>query len=357
MTRPTSYLIRMIIFLLVIAALSAWLWPMLVHAFMANPGLDGTIIAILLVGILWNIHLVIRLYPEIRWAETLRQARSGPTSQPRPRLLGPLSGFISQTGPSQEASLDLSPQRAGTLLDSLGTRMDEARDISRYMTQLLIFLGLLGTFYGLLLTIRSIADVIGGLPSANSDIALMFDHVKNGLVKPLSGMATAFSGSMFGLAGALILGFLDLTAGQAQNRFFNELEDWLNTQASNDTTTGAPAAIATYGSPDFVTTMESWLPRVQDFMSLTTENIALLQQNQAVLRSLVRDHHESQQQLVTTMKDILITLEQQSREQASTQLLQDIGRQIRSIHDDLRARQQHEEQQIQLMAQRPHSEP
>ncbi|MDF7674046.1 flagellar motor protein MotA [Acetobacteraceae bacterium ESL0709] len=337
MSRPTTYLLRMILFLIIIAAVSGWLWRMLAHAFMANPALDGTIIAILLVGIIWNLHLVIRLYPEIRWAETMRQARSGLTAPPRTRLLGPLSSFVTQTEATEKAPLRLSAQRTETVLDSLNARMDESRDISRYMTQLLIFLGLLGTFYGLLLTIRSIADVIGGLPSADSDIAQMFDHVKNGLVQPLSGMATAFSGSMFGLAGALILGFLDLTAGQAQNRFFNELEDWLNSQAKTE-----PANISltpAYGSEAFAATMESWLPRVQDFMSLTTENIALLQQNQAVLRSLVRDNQESQQQLIATLRDILSTLEQQGREQASTQLLQDIGRQIRSLHDDLRARQ------------------
>lgn len=337
MTRPTLYLARMVVFLLIVAGLSGWLWRMLAHAFMANPGLDGTIIAILAVGILWNLHLVIRLYPEINGAEALRQARSGLATQRKTRLLGPLSGFVGQTTPHGKMPLSLSPQKTETLLDSLSARMDEARDISRYMTQLLIFLGLLGTFYGLLLTIRSIADVIGGLPSANSDISLMFDHVKNGLVQPLSGMATAFSGSMFGLAGALILGFLDLTAGQAQNRFFNELEDWLTTQTTSEMS-NISASLPTSGANSLATTMENWLPRVQDFMSLTTENITLLQQNQAVLRSLVRDNQESQQQLIATLRDILTTIEQQSREQASTQILQDIGRQIRSLHDDLRQR-------------------
>ncbi len=113
------------------------------------------------------------------------------------------------------------------LLDSLASRLDESRELSRYMTGLLIFLGLLGTFWGLLLTVGSVADVINGMSVGSGDINALFDQLKSGLGRPLHGMGTAFSSSMLGLAGALVLGFLDLTAGQAQNRFFNELEEWL----------------------------------------------------------------------------------------------------------------------------------
>ncbi len=114
-----------------------------------------------------------------------------------------------------------------SLLDSLASRLDESRELSRYMTGLLIFLGLLGTFWGLLLTVGAVADVINGMSVGSGDINALFDQLKSGLARPLQGMGTAFSSSMFGLAGALVLGFLDLTAGQAQNRFFNELEEWL----------------------------------------------------------------------------------------------------------------------------------
>ncbi|UMM63504.1 flagellar motor protein MotA [Aristophania vespae] len=342
MTRPTRYLVRMVLFLLIIAGLGFYLSPMLKHAFMANPGLNGTILGILVLGIIWNFHLIIRLYPEINWADGLRQKRSGLTVRPKTRLLGVLSGAIKQTQ-SEQVPLTLSPQRTETLLDSLSARMDEGRDISRYTTQLLIFLGLLGTFYGLLLTLRSIADVIGGLPSVNADVGLMFDHVKNGLVRPLTGMATAFSGSMFGLAGALILGFLDLTTGQAQNRFFNELEDWLTnlvntkSESSSVTTSAAINALTSQNEPEaFTATMEDWLPRVQDFMRLTTENVSLLQQNLTILRALVRDGQEGQQQVIATLKEILNNLEQQGREQASIQLLQEIERQLKSLRDEIR---------------------
>jgi hypothetical protein len=114
-----------------------------------------------------------------------------------------------------------------SMLDTIASRLDESRELSRYMIGLLIFLGLLGTFWGLLLTIAAVADVISGMSVGSGDINALFEQLKTGLNKPLRGMGTAFSASMLGLAGALVLGFLDLTAGQAQNRFFNELEEWL----------------------------------------------------------------------------------------------------------------------------------
>jgi hypothetical protein len=121
----------------------------------------------------------------------------------------------------------LSAPAMRSLLDGIASRLDESRELSRYMTGLLIFLGLLGTFWGLLLTVAAVADVIAGMSVGSGDVNALFEQLKTGLAKPLRGMGTAFSSSMLGLAGALVLGFLDLTAGQAQNRFYNELEEWL----------------------------------------------------------------------------------------------------------------------------------
>jgi biopolymer transport protein ExbB/TolQ len=115
-----------------------------------------------------------------------------------------------------------------SILDSIGTRLDESRDIARYLTGLLVFLGLLGTFWGLLETVGSIGKVIQSL-EVSSEASATFENLKNGLAAPLGGMGIAFSSSLFGLAGSLILGFLDLQAGQAQNRFYTDLEDWLST--------------------------------------------------------------------------------------------------------------------------------
>ncbi|WP_029605989.1 hypothetical protein [Kozakia baliensis] len=225
MTKPTIFLLRMGVFLLLVIGVCALLSSTLYAAFFANPMLDGLILLILLFGILWNLRIVQRLMPEVRWVETLRQPRTGLAQPQPPKLLAPMASMLARQRNPERMSLSM--QMTQAMLDSLSSRLDESREISRYMTGLLIFLGLLGTFYGLLLTVNSIAGVIGGMSVGGGDLDAMFGQLKTGLAQPLHGMATAFSGSMFGLASALILGFLDLTAGQAQTRFFNELEEWL----------------------------------------------------------------------------------------------------------------------------------
>lgn len=179
----------------------------------------------------------------------MRQSRSSLVQPDPPRLLAPLARLITLNSGGDRVRLPFQASQAA--LDSLSGRLDEGREISRYLTSLLIFLGLLGTFYGLLLTVNAIAGVIGGLTAGDQNLDVMFDQLKIGLAQPLRGMATAFSGSMFGLAGALILGFLDLTAGQAQNRFFNEMEEWLvghTHTASPVTADGNGAAVPAYVS-------------------------------------------------------------------------------------------------------------
>jgi hypothetical protein len=225
MTRPTIYVVRMLIFLAAVAAVSALIWRTLLAAFENNPPLDGLILGLLALGIIWNLVMVLRLTPEVRWLETLRHPRAGLAPPAPPKLLAPMASMIASRNRSDRLTLSTPAMRS--LLDSLSSRLDESRELSRYMTGLLIFLGLLGTFYGLLLTVSAISDVIANLSIGSGDINQMFNQLKSGLARPLHGMGTAFSGSMFGLAGALVLGFLDLTAGQAQNRFFNELEEWL----------------------------------------------------------------------------------------------------------------------------------
>ena len=225
MTRPTTYVVRMLIFLAAIAAVAAALWRTLYAAFENNPLLDGLILFVLALGIIWNLVMVVRLTPEVRWLETLRHPRAGLAPPSPPKLLAPMASMIASRNRADRLTLSTPAMRS--LLDSLSSRLDESRELSRYMTGLLIFLGLLGTFYGLLLTVSAISSVIANLSVGSGDVNQMFDQLKTGLVRPLHGMGTAFSGSMFGLAGALVLGFLDLTAGQAQNRFFNELEEWL----------------------------------------------------------------------------------------------------------------------------------
>ncbi len=224
MTQPLLYLWRMLGFLALVAVVAALLHAELLTAFLANPVLNGVILAVLLIGIAWSIRQVLLLRDEVSWLEAFRAPREGGRARATPRLLAPMSSMLAARR-SERFSLSAAAMRS--VLDGIASRLDESRELSRYMTGLLIFLGLLGTFWGLLLTIGAVADVIGAMNLGAGDVNALFNQLKSGLAQPLRGMGVAFSSSMLGLAGALVLGFLDLTAGQAQNRFYTELEDWL----------------------------------------------------------------------------------------------------------------------------------
>ena len=227
MTRPQVYLTRMVLFVCVVAVAAAWMFvgfDTIPRAFMANRWLNGLIIGVIFLGIGYIFRQVISLSPEVDWIETFRRNEPSLAVQKPPRLLASMATMLGE----RQGRLSLSAMSMRALLDSIASRLDESRDISRYLIALLIFLGLLGTFWGLLDTIFSVAAVIQGLSVGEGDITAIFDDLKRGLQAPLSGMGTAFSSSLFGLAGSLVLGFLDLQASQAQNRFYNDLEDWLS---------------------------------------------------------------------------------------------------------------------------------
>lgn len=225
MTRPRKYLIRMIIFVVAVFGLSGFLFLPLQGAFMANAPLNGFIIGVLLLGIVYNFRQVLMIYPEVTWIENFRKDGAPVSEAHPPRLLAPMATMMGK----HKDRLSLSTLAMRSLLDGILSRLDESRDISRYTIGLLIFLGLLGTFWGLLETVSSISNVIDGLSIDGGDGAAVFADLKRGLKAPMAGMGTAFSSSLFGLAGSLALGFLDLQANQAQNRFYNDLEDWLST--------------------------------------------------------------------------------------------------------------------------------
>jgi hypothetical protein len=223
MTKPHAYLVRMILLLVVVAVLGALLAPRLEFAFNANPGLNAVILGVLVLGAAYDFRQVLRIYPEVSWLERFRRDQPGLSIHKPPRLLAPMATMLGK----REGRITLSPVSMRTLLDGLGSRLDESRDISRYLVGLEIFLGLLGTFWGLLETIASVSGVIAGL-STSTDVTTLFNDLQAGLKAPLAGMGTAFGTSLFGLAGSLVLGFLDLQASQAQNRFYNDLEEWLS---------------------------------------------------------------------------------------------------------------------------------
>ena len=245
----------MAIVILGLIGLSALLYEPLRDAFAANIFLNGLILGVLLLGVLYNFRQVILLYPEVNWIERFRLNTETSPAAREPRLLSPMVTMLR----SQKNKISLSTHSMRSLLDGMASRLDESRELSRYTIGLLIFLGLLGTFWGLLETVNSIGNVIGSLSVTGGDFSDVFAKLKDGLIKPLDGMGTAFSSSLFGLAGSLILGFLDLQAGQAQNRFYNDLEEWLSSL-----TRLSPGSVAADGEGSSLNFVEALLEQTAE---------------------------------------------------------------------------------------------
>jgi hypothetical protein len=310
MTNPTTFLWRMLVFLVAVAALVGLLSVEIASAFGANPMLNGVIVAVLLLGIVWNIRQVLALTREVEWIEGYRSAAPNalaPRSNPQaaPKLLAPMASMLASR---RSERLQLSAIAMRSVLDGISSRLDESREISRYATGLLIFLGLLGTFWGLLLTIGSVSAVINGMSVGQGDIAELFNQLKTGLSEPLQGMAIAFSSSMLGLAGALVLGFLDLQAGQAQNRFYTELEDWL--AGATRLSSGALGGEGEGSMPAYVQALLEQsaenMDELQRTMARTEEGRA--QGNQAVMAlserlSVLAEQMRASQVLMTRMAE------------------------------------------------------
>ena len=220
---PRIFLFRMLVFMALVGLVVFVLQREVQVAFMANPGLNGVIVAVGVVGVILSFRQVIRLFREVKWVNGFRLAEPGLVVERPPILLAPMATMLG----ARTGQMAISTLTMRSLLDSLATRLDEGRELARYLTGLLVFLGLLGTFWGLIETVTSVGKVINGL-STQGELGTIFEDMKRGLAEPLGGMGIAFSSSLFGLAGSLVLGFLDLQASQAQNRFYTEVEDWLS---------------------------------------------------------------------------------------------------------------------------------
>jgi biopolymer transport protein ExbB/TolQ len=242
LSSPGIFLFRMLVFIVLGGLIVFLLYKQMEVAFLANPGLNSVIIGVLVIGVILALRQVLRLYPEIAWVNSFRIADPGLAMERPPLLLAPMATILG----SRVGRMAISSQMMRGILDSIATRLDEARDLSRYLTGLLVFLGLLGTFWGLIETVSSVGNVIQGL-KAGGDAGSLFDSLREGLAAPLSGMGISFSSSLFGLAGSLVLGFLDLQSSQAQNRFYTELEDWLSTTVYDQAAEPAVTAIGVSG--------------------------------------------------------------------------------------------------------------
>lgn len=301
MTKSKQYLTRMLLFIVAVLALLLFLHQPLLLAFQANPTLNGLIGVMLIVGIFFAVRRVTDLGAEVDWINAFRKTDGAVSSTGAPRLMAPAAAMM--TSSDDGRVMRLSALSTRSVLDGIGARLEESREISRYFTGLLIFLGLLGTFWGLLGTISAIGETINSLSVDGGDTTLMFDSLKAGLEKPLSGMGTAFSSSLFGLAGSLILGFMDLQATQAQTRFYNDVEDWLSsvTQLSR-----GEEGIVSGASPSAYTTA---------LMEQTAEGIDKLQ------RTLKRSEEDrrSLNDGVVAMAESLVGLSDKMAEQSSGQ--------------------------------------
>ena len=305
LSSPRIFLVRMVVFIILVGFIALILNRQIATAFMANPPLNGLIIGVLLVGIILGLRQVFRLFPEIRWANSVNNP-DAPSARP-PTLLAPMATLLADKD-GKVRSISTVTMRA--ILDSVGTRLDESRDIARYLTGLLIFLGLLGTFWGLLQTVGSISGVIKSMQSGG-DASVMFDDLKNGLAAPISGMSVSFTSSLFGLAGSLVLGFLDLQAGQAQNRFYNELEDKLSVFTADSAPEDVP------GKPSIPADLRTALDKIAATADQTgsrasaaamanlAEGIQALVQHMRSEQQLIRDWVEAQADQNTEVRRLL----------------------------------------------------
>ncbi|WP_185983395.1 flagellar motor protein MotA [Aureimonas mangrovi] len=264
LSSPLVYLWAMLVFLALAGFVAAILGRQVFSAFGTNPGLNGLIIGVLVVGILMALRQILKLRREVRWVNAFRDGAADAERVKPPVLLSPMQALIG----GRRGPLALANPSVRSILESVATRLDESRDVARYLIGLLVFLGLLGTFWGLLATIGSISATIETLDPGAGDAATILNSVQTGLSAPLAGMGTAFSSSLFGLAGSMVLGFLDLQVGRAQNRFYTELEDWL----SSITDIGSDVAVPVAG--------RSLAPSGIDEIHLLSERLNRLVQEQ-----------------------------------------------------------------------------
>ena len=316
LSSPRIFLFRMLVFLVLCGLIAFVLQRQILNAFMANPWLNGLIVGVLLIGIILSFARVIRLFPEVSWVNRFRRADPELAKARTPTLLAPMAAILGGERPGPAGRVAISAQTMRAFLNSLGTRLDEARDISRYLTGLLVFLGLLGTFWGLIETVGSVGNIINGL-KIGGDADAVFDALKEGLAAPLGGMGISFSSSLFGLAGSLVLGFLDLQTSQAQNRFYTNLEDWLATTVQDLGAVGTAGAAVPAAVMDAIDRLRHSLSdagsgKTTAAMANLAEAIQGLVQHMRAEQQMIRDWADAQAKLNADIRRFMEVMSRES---------------------------------------------
>ncbi|MBL1143291.1 MAG: flagellar motor protein MotA [Proteobacteria bacterium] len=319
MTRPIQTLLWMSVFTVIIAVGGLLLIGPLQDAYSSNIVFNTIILVILIIGIAINFRQVLQLYPEIAWIEAY-QTNSLGLSSAQPKLLSSMARML-----EGKEDVILSTTSMRTILDSIRTRLDDSRDLSRYLIGVLIFLGLLGTFWGLMATVSAVGTLISGMSVETTDGATIFENLKSGLSGPLSGMGIAFSSSLFGLSGSLVVGFLDLQAGHAQNRFVNELEEWLSssTRISSGIISDEGGSI---GAPAYV---HALLEKTADALEKMQKAGASEDQQREFLGKQLREQNELLDKLNQTQNEIVRLLKTTSEQTQDTSVNEELRSELR----------------------------
>jgi hypothetical protein len=338
----------MAVFLVIAAVTVGLLFADLRDAFLANAVLNGVIIGVLIIGIVHAFRTVTMLRREVNWIENFRRESLSVASASPPRLLAPMATMMGE----KTGRLSLSTVAMRSLLDGIAARLDESREISRYMIGLLVFLGLLGTFWGLLSTVQAVGHVVGGLQIGGNDLNAAFSDLKAGLQAPMSGMGTAFSSSLFGLAGSLVLGFLELQAGQAQNHFYNDLEEWLSgiTRLGSGSIGGEGESVPAYiqalleQTADGLEGLQRALARSEEsrtdygrYVYELTEKITVLTDQMSTEQNLMLKLAESQQALQPILAKLADNSARGSAEDVNRTHLRNIESYLARIREELEA--------------------
>ncbi len=298
-TQPGRYILNMLLFLTAVAAVVYYLSPwspepstVLIEAFAANPALNGLILGVLAIGIIYNLRQAGVISPAVRWVEAFRETVDPRRARlPRPPML--ISAMVKLLLDADERGGRLTPESTRAILDSIGVRMDEGREMGRYIGHLLVFLGLLGTFWGLIETVNGVVNTISGLAVTGGETEDAIAQLITNLKAPLSGMGTAFSSSLFGLSGSLVVGFLDLQSTQAQGRFYTDLEDWLSGMTDTRASAGAKSSLAADEASPFASLEASLAANTETLIKAQAGQIAELKDEiRALNRSLIRGGRE-----------------------------------------------------------------